>query len=99
MIKNFGVLAALLLSGNAFAQATPSDPLKDICTNFLAQGAGSVGGDPQRLCTCLVSETQKRLTRQEMEIYNKAATSGQQPPPAIMEKVVGIATVCLTQAR
>jgi hypothetical protein len=34
-----------------------------------------------------------------MEIYNKAATSGQQPPSAIMEKVVGIATMCLTPSR
>ncbi len=99
MIRSLVFLSVLLFCGAAFAQAVPNDPLKEICTNFLAQGAGSVGGDPQRLCTCLVSETQKRLTRQEMEIYNKAATSGQQPPPAIMDKVVGIATTCLTQSR
>jgi hypothetical protein len=97
MIRSIVLLSALLVSGGAYAQA--NDPLKEICTNFLAQGAGSVGGDHQRLCKCLVGETQKRLTRQEMEIYNKAATSGQQPPAAIMDKVVGIATVCLTQSR
>ena len=97
MIKKTALLSTLLLGSAALAQSTPSDPLKEICTSFLAQGAGTVGGDHQKLCTCLVSQTQ--LTRQEMEIYNKAATSGQPPPPAIMQKVVGIATTCLTQAR
>ncbi len=99
MIRSVLLLPVLLLGAAAHAQTGSADPLKDICTGLLAQGAGTVAGDHQRLCTCLVSETQKRLTRQEMEIYNKAATSGQQPPPAIMEKVVGIATVCLTQSR
>jgi len=99
MIKSILLLPSLVFCGAVYAQTVPNDPLKEICTNFLAQGAGTVGGDHQRLCTCLVSETQRRLTRQEMEIYNKAATSGQQPPAAIMEKVVGIATACLTQSR
>jgi hypothetical protein len=99
MGKSIVLLSGLLLGAAAHAQTGANDPLKEICTGFLAQGAGAVGGDHQRLCTCLVSETQKRLTRQEMEIYNKAATSGQQPPSAIMEKVVGIATMCLTPSR
>lgn len=99
MVKSIAVLWALLAGGAAYAQTAAQDPLKEICSGFLAQGAGTVGGDHERLCTCLVRETQKRLTRQEMEIYNKAATSGEPPPPAIMEKVVGIATVCLTQSR
>ena len=99
MIKKIALLSTLLIGSAALAQSVPSDPLKEICSNFLAQGAGTVGGDHQKLCTCLVSQTQAQLTRQEMEIYNKAATSGQQPPPAIMQKVVGIATTCLTQAR
>jgi hypothetical protein len=88
----------LLASGSAFAQAA-KDPLQEICTGFLAQSGAGVSGDQQKLCSCLVAETQKQLTRQEMEIYHKAMTSGGQPPPAIMEKVVGVATVCLTQAR
>ncbi|MGE3332248.1 MAG: hypothetical protein AB7I36_01290 [Rhodospirillaceae bacterium] len=92
------MLLALLASGSAFAQ-TAKDPLQEICTGFLAQSGAGVAGDQQKLCSCLVTETQKQLTRQEMEIYHQAMTSGGQPPPAVMEKVVGVATVCLTQAR
>jgi hypothetical protein len=94
------LLAALLASGAAFAQTPPNnsnDPLKEICTGFLAQSGAGVSGDQAKLCTCLVGETQKQLTRQEMEIYNKATSSGAQPPAAIMQKVMGIATLCLTQ--
>ena len=97
MTKLIFVLAALLVASTASAQT--QDPLQEICTGFLNQGGASVGGDHARLCTCLVGETQKRLTRQEMEIYNKAATTGQEPPPEIMQKLVAIATLCLTQAR
>jgi len=92
------VFLALFASGSAFAQVA-KDPLQEICTGFLAQSGAGVAGDQQKLCSCLVTETQKQLTRQEMEIYHQAMTSGGQPPPAIMEKVVGVATVCLTQAR
>lgn len=97
MMRLIFVLSALLIAGTAGAQT--KDPLQEICASFLAQGGASVGGDHARLCTCLIGETQKQLTRQEMEIYNKAATTGQEPPPAIMNKVLGIATQCLTQAR
>ncbi|MGE3474285.1 MAG: hypothetical protein AB7H70_00615 [Rhodospirillaceae bacterium] len=89
---------ALLVGGGAAAQVA-KDPLQEICTGFLAQSGAGVSGDQQKLCSCLVAETQKQLTRQEMEIYHQAMTSGGQPPPAVMEKVVGVATVCLTQAR
>lgn len=99
MTNRIVLMAALLAGGGAFAQTSPPrDPLLEICTGFLAQSGAGVSGDQAKLCTCLVSETQKRLTRQEMEIYNKATTSGAQPPPAVMEKVLGIATTCLTQA-
>jgi hypothetical protein len=97
MIRNVVVLFALLASSAAFAQTR--DPLQEICTGFLSQGGSSVAGDHARLCTCLVGETQKRLTRQEMEIYHQATSSGQEPPPAIMQKVVAIATMCLTDSR
>ena len=86
----------------AAAQTLPrgsGDPLKDICTSFMDQSGQGVSGDRNKLCTCLVSETQGRLTRQEMEIYAKAGETGQQPPPAIMENVIAIATQCLTTAR
>ncbi len=92
------VFLALLVGGGVFAQVA-KDPLQEICTGFLAQSGAGVSGDRQKLCSCLVTETQKQLTRQEMELYHQAMTSGGQPPPAIMEKVVDVATVCLTQAR
>ncbi|MCC6912975.1 MAG: hypothetical protein IT566_04680 [Rhodospirillaceae bacterium] len=92
------VFLALLVGGGAAAQVA-KDPLQEICTGFLAQSGAGVSGDRQKLCSCLVAETQKRLTRKEMEIYHQAMASGGEPPPAIMEKVVGVATVCLTQAR
>ena len=101
MIKLVTVLAAILIASSAGAQSAPkaADPLQEICTGFLAQSGAGIAGDQQKLCSCLVSETQRQLTRQEMEIYNKATTSGAAPPPAIMNKVMNVATLCLTQAR
>ncbi|MGE4062568.1 MAG: hypothetical protein AB7E79_04290 [Rhodospirillaceae bacterium] len=101
MFKSFLIGAALTVSSACLAQTPPAsgDPLKEICTGFLAQSGAGISGDQYKLCACLVAETQKRLTRQEMEIYDKAVSSATQPPPAIMEKVMGIATTCLTQAR
>jgi len=98
------VLASVLVIAAvpAAAQTLPrgsGDPLRDICTSFMDQSGQGVSGDRNKLCTCLVSETQSRLTRQEMEIYAKAGETGQPPPPAIMEKVIAIATQCLTTAR
>jgi hypothetical protein len=46
-----------------------------------------------------VRETKGRLTEAEMKAYNQATATGQQPPPAVMQKVVGIATACLTEAQ
>jgi len=99
------VFLAALIAWSALpasAQTLPrgsGDPLQDICTGFMEQGGQAVSGDRNKLCNCLVSETKARLTLQEMEIYAKAGETGQPPPPAIMEKVIGIATVCLTTAR
>lgn len=103
MRTGFLLIGLLFAAGPVCAQqALPKgsgDPLKDICTGFLEQGGQGVSGDRNKLCTCLVSETQSRLTRREMEIYSKAAETGQAPPPAIMDKVVNIATTCLTAAQ
>ncbi len=99
------VVLALLFAITAIpavAQTLPrasANPLQDICTNFMEQSGQGVSGDRNKLCNCLVTETQSRLTRQEMEIYAKANETGQPPPPAIMDKVVGIATMCLTSGR
>jgi len=100
MTKIILLAAAILMSDAARAQSLPNnsnDPLMEICTGFLAQSGGGIAGDQAKLCSCLVGETQRQLTRQEMEIYQKATSSGAQPPPAIMQKVIGIATLCLTQ--
>jgi hypothetical protein len=89
----------MLAAASSMAQTLPKtsgDPLKDICTSFLEQGGQAVSGNRDNLCTCLVRETQSRLTPQEMEIYHKAGTTGQAPPPEIMNKVLGIATHCLS---
>jgi hypothetical protein len=85
----------------AAAQTLPKssgNPLEEICTGFMDQSGQGISGDRNKLCTCLVRETQSRLTRGEMEAYAKASEAGQQPPPQVMEKVVGIATMCLTDA-
>ena len=96
------VLTAVLGSTPAFAQQslpkTSGDPLMEICTGFLQQGQ-SVSGDQAKLCTCLVRETKGRLSEAEMKAYNQATSTGQQPPPAVLNKVIGIATTCLTEAQ
>jgi hypothetical protein len=95
------VALLLLVAAPARTQTPPKgagDPLQGICTNFLDQSGQGISGDRDRLCTCLVRETKSRLTPQEMQAYNKATQAGRQPPPAVMDKVVGIATQCLTEA-
>jgi hypothetical protein len=72
------------------------NPLQNICTSFMEQSGQGVSGDRNKLCTCLVQQTQSRLSKEEMQIYARAAEAGQAPPPAVMEKIVGIATTCLT---
>jgi len=47
----------------------------------------------------LVERTQSQLTRPEMQAYAAASQNGQQPPPAVMEKVMNIAVQCLSAAR
>ncbi len=82
-----------------FAQTLPKssgNPLQEMCLGFLEESAQGISGDRSKLCTCLVREVQARMTAKEMEAYNKSAVNGQQPPPEVMEKVVGIATACLT---
>lgn len=91
-------LAAAPAYGQQSLPKAGSDPLMEICSGFLQQGQ-SVSGDQAKLCTCLVRETKGRLTEAEMKAYNQATTTGQQPPPAVMQKVIGIATACLTEAQ
>ena len=100
-MKHIILSALIFAAAPAAAQSVPQgsgDPLKDICTGFLGQSGQGISGDQNKLCTCLVRETQSRLTRAEMEACSKSGQTGQQPPPAVMEKVIGIATACLTEA-
>jgi hypothetical protein len=99
--------AGLLLCGVLFA-ATPAlaqvptpgkNPLNEICSGFLEQSGQGVSGDQAKLCGCLVERTQSQLTRPEMQAYAAASQNGQQPPPAVMEKVMNIAVQCLSAAR
>lgn len=87
----------------AWGQQSPpkssGDPLMEICSGFLEQSGQGVSGDKGRLCTCLVRETKARLSEPEMKAYNRAAETGQPPPEAVMQKVIGIATACLTEAQ
>lgn len=100
MLRSCIVATAVLMGASAVAQIpSGGDPLKEICTGFLQQGGAGIAGDHERLCTCLVTETQRQLTREEMVAYSRATETGQQPPPAVMQKVLGIATTCLTQAK
>ncbi len=101
MVRGIFVAVGILACTPCFAQQTPkqtNDPLMEICSGFLDQTGQGISGDRNNLCTCLVRETKARLTRQEMQIYNEAGQTGKQVPDAIMQKVIGIATVCLQQS-
>jgi len=94
-------LAALIVSAAmpVAAQTLPqssANPLQEICSGFLEQSGQGISGDQAKLCACLVTQVQAGLTRAEMEAYAAATQNGQQPPPAVMQKVVSIATQCLT---
>ncbi len=92
-------IASLPAAGQQARPGASGDPLQDICTGFMDQSGQGLSGDRNKLCACLVRETKARLTVKEIEIYSKAGETGQQPPPAIMEKVMGVATTCLTAPR
>jgi hypothetical protein len=96
------VFAQAFWAAPAVAQGLPSaqgaDPLREICSSMLEQ-SGGVAGSQDVLCKCLVRETSAKLTRAEMVAYSTATQKGQSPPPAVMNKIMGIATTCLAQAQ
>ena len=95
-------LVVLLLSGVAHAQSLPNnsgDPLQEICSGFLEQNNLSIGGSVAKLCTCLVREVKGKLSRSEMETYDKFNAAAKPLPPALQDKISGIAVQCLTDAR
>jgi hypothetical protein len=98
------IAAALILCASAAsAQTAPrqggGDPLEEICSGFLDQNNLSIGGNAGKLCTCLVREVKGKLSRREMEVYDQANAVAKPLPPALQEKITGIAVQCLTEAR
>jgi len=96
------VVAALLCAGHAMAQTLPQgsgDPLEDICSGFLEQNSLKVSGSAKKLCTCLVREVKGKLSRAEMELYDKAAAAAKPLPDALQTKISNIAVQCLTEAQ
>ena len=100
-MKSILILSVLAMTAlPALAQQSlpqgSSDPMQSLCSGFLEQSGQGVSGDHNKLCACLVRETKARLTPQEMQAYNKASETGQTPPPAVMDKVIAVATTCLS---
>jgi len=95
-------VAVMLCASAAFAQTAPKtsgDPLEEICSGFLEQNSLQIGGSAQKLCTCLVREVKGKLSRAEMETYDRANAAAKPLPPALQDKISGIAVQCLTEAR
>ncbi len=95
-------ITAVLLNSTAHAQTLPKtsgDPLMEICSGFLEQNRLTVSGNAGKLCGCLVREVQSKLNRAEMEAYDAATAAAKPLPPALQNKISGIATQCLTEAQ
>jgi len=98
LVLNSFVIASVTRAQTAGTQ-NQNNALLGVCSGFLAQSAGSVSGDHDRLCACLVRETSTKLTMAEMSAYSEAALNNASPPPAVMDKVMAIATSCLAEAQ
>lgn len=94
----FAVAAWLAVSAAA-AQTPPGDPMMGLCAGFLAQPGVAISADATRLCTCLVREVKGRLSRAEMEVYDRATAAGQALPAELQGKITGIAVQCLGEAK
>lgn len=92
------VAVAACLAASAGAAQAPGDPLMGICSGFLAQPGVAISADATRLCTCLVREVKGRLSRAEMDTYDRANAAGQALPPEVQAKITGIAVQCLGEA-
>ena len=98
------MIAVVLFCFASIANAQPApknsgDPLQDICSGFLEQNNLKVGGSAAKLCGCLVREVKGKLSRPEMEAYDKANAAAKPLPPALQEKISTIAVQCLTEAQ
>lgn len=97
-IKLAVVLCALAAPALAQPQ-TGNDPLLEICSGFLEQNSLKVSGDAARLCNCLVREVKGKLSRSEMETYDRLNAQSRPLPPALQNKISNIAIQCLTEAQ
>lgn len=95
IIGTFLVLAAL--SGPSATAQT--DPLSQLCENFIAQSGTPMSGNTTALCTCLVTEIQKQLSVADMQAYQRATAAGQELSPALRSKVTSIAAQCLAASK
>ncbi len=101
-MRSLIVVVTLLCALSAQAQTLPQgsgDPLQDICSGFLEQNNLKIGGSAAKLCTCLVREVKGKLSRTEMETYDKFNAAAKPLPPALQDKISGIAVQCLTEAK
>jgi hypothetical protein len=95
-------VALMMFATVAHAQSLPNnsgDPLQEICSGFLEQNNLNIGGSVAKLCTCLVREVKGKLSRTEMETYDKFNAAAKPLPPALQDKISGIAVQCLTEAK
>ena len=97
------VLVAVLWTFPSAAQTTNGtsgfgDPMLSLCTGLLTEsGSGITAKD--KLCSCLINGVTSKLTADEMTAYAQANLNSQTPPSGVTDKVMGIATSCLNQAR
>ena len=94
------VLALVISLGwMSTSSAQGIDPIKEICTNFLASNNLRAGASPDILCNCLVREITTKLSRDEMLAYQRSADTGRAMSNALNAKINRIAVTCLTEGR
>lgn len=101
-MKALALVLTVFAIGPAVAQTAPKssgDPLMEICSGFLTQNNLNISGDAARLCGCLVREVKGKLSKAEMEVYDRNNAAGRPLPAALQNKITGIAVQCLTEAR
>ena len=99
LVLSFFAVVPVARGQSSGTQNNPNNALLGICSGVLAQGAGGVSGDHDKLCACLVRETSTKLTTAEMSAYSEASLNNAAPPSAVMDKVMAIATRCLSAAQ
>jgi hypothetical protein len=92
------VMWSPMVSAQSSVPSASTDPSMSLCSGLLTEsGVGMTGKD--KLCSCLISQVTSQLTADEMTAYAQANMNSQSPPQTVMDKVMGIATRCLSQSR